>query len=258
MNIYWAIYFLPVYFQAVLQASPQRSGINILPILIPIIPFGMCGALLISKTGRYKPSQIIGFSLASIALGSFATLSRNSSTATWVIIQIVFAAGAGLCITATLPTIQAPLLESDVGAATGVWGFAQGMGFICGMAIPTSIFESKFRDLLPSIEDVLVRETLSAGGAYEHASHQFIESLQGAVQDQVIAAFEESLKLVWEVGVTFAILGVVAGVIVKEVSMRETLDTRYGLESNVKLPDPEVPQMGSVENVEPNGEKDLG
>lgn len=213
----------------------------------------MCGALLISKTGRYKPGQIIGFSLTSIAFGSFATLSRDSSTATWVIIQIVFAAGAGLCITATLPTIQAPLLESDVGAATAVWGFAQGMGFICGMAIPTSIFESKFRNLLLSIEDALVRETLSAGGAYEHASHQFIGSLHGVVQDQVITVFQKSLKLVWEVGVAFAILGAIAGLIVKEVSLRETLDTQYGLESNAKSSDPEAPQTGLMGIVEPNG-----
>ncbi|CAG8974267.1 hypothetical protein HYALB_00008962 [Hymenoscyphus albidus] len=259
VNIYWAIYFLPVYFQAVLQATPQQSGINILPILIPIIPSGICGGFLISKTGRYKPSQIMGFSLASIALGCFATLDRGSPVALWIVVQIIFAAGAGLCITSALPTIQAPLLESDVGAATAVWGFAQGMGFICGMAIPTSIFESKFRTLLPTLEDVLVRETLRTGGAYEHASHKFIGSLGGAVQEQVVTAFEISLKLVWEVGVAFSILGVVAGLVVKEVSMRETLETRYGLENIDKVSDPEVPQTkaaDSSESVDPINEKD--
>ncbi|KAH8600044.1 hypothetical protein B0O99DRAFT_503925 [Bisporella sp. PMI_857] len=77
----------------------------------------------------------------------------------------------------------------------------------------------------PSIGDVLVKKNLRADSAYEHASKQFVGSLQGVVKEQVIAAFEASLKLVWEVGMTFAQLGLAAAMIIREASIRETLDT---------------------------------
>ena len=231
--VYWAIYFLPIYFQAVKQNSAQQTGINTLPLLVPIVPFGIVGSFIIATKKRYKPNQIAGFTLAGIGLGCFSVLDRNSPIAVWVVLQLVFASGGGLVISSTLTTIQAPLPESDVAASTGVWGFTQGLGFICGMAFPTSIFESRFRDLLPSIGDVLVRDGLRADGAYEHASKQFVGSLQGVVQEQVITAFEASLKLVWEVGVTFAVLGFIAAIVIKEVVIRETLETQYGIDESL-------------------------
>lgn len=42
--LYWASYFLPVYFQAVLREYPQRSGIHTLAAAIPMVPFGILGA----------------------------------------------------------------------------------------------------------------------------------------------------------------------------------------------------------------------
>ena len=65
------IYFLPVYFQAVLHASPQQSGINILAGMVPLVPFGIIGGIFIVRTGRYKPNQLIGFALMAIGIGCF-------------------------------------------------------------------------------------------------------------------------------------------------------------------------------------------
>lgn len=193
--LYWSSYFLPVYFQAVLRATPQKSGINSLAAAVPFVPFGIVGGFLIAKYGRYKLNQMVGFALAAIALGCFSTLDQNSSTVVWVLLQILFAAGAGVVLTATLPAIQAPLPESDVATATATWGFVQSLGFVCGVAIPSSIFETKFSSLLYMITDTAVREVLRMG-AYEHASRAYILSLNDETQTEVIGVFVASLKLV--------------------------------------------------------------
>ena len=226
--LYWASYFMPVYFQAVLQASSERSGINTLAAAVTLVPFGILGGMIIARTGHYKINQLVGFALAAVGIGCLSLLNQDSATAEWAVLQVIFAAGAGIILTATLPAIQAPLPESDVAVATATWGFVQSLGFVWGIAIPSSIFNTQFSTLLPSISNSSVRAVLSGGGAYEHASRDFINSLSGDVRKQVIFLFVTSLKRVWEVGSAFAIFGFLIATLVKEIKLRENIETKYG------------------------------
>lgn len=233
--LYWASYFLPVYFQAVLKASPQKSGINTLAAAIPMVPFGILGGFWIAKNGHYRLNQILGFTLAAVAIGCFSILDQNSSTAVWVILQIVFAAGAGVVLTATLPAIQAPLPESDVATATATWGFVQSLGFVCGIAIPSSIFEAKFRSMVGTLNDGALQRVFEAEGAYEHASRAFITSLSEESQVQVVKLFVGSLKLVWEVGLVFAIFGLLVSFFVQDIELRSNLETDFGYRDEIEV-----------------------
>lgn len=76
----WVVYFLPVYFQAVLGSSPNRSGVQLLPTVTGIVPFAAVGAAYIEKIGKYKPVHIAGMALMAIGTGTFALLDENSST----------------------------------------------------------------------------------------------------------------------------------------------------------------------------------
>ncbi|ESZ99146.1 major facilitator transporter [Sclerotinia borealis F-4128] len=238
-------YFLPVYFQAVMKDSPQKSGINTLAAAIPMVPFGIVGGILIAKAGHYKLNQILGFALAAIAIGCFSILDQDSSTAVWVILQIIFAAGAGIVLTATLPAIQAPLPESDVATATATWGFIQSLGFVCGVAIPSSIFEAEFRSMVHSIDDRALQEVLRVGGAYEHASRAFIISLPEESQVQVVRLFVASLKLVWEVGSAFAIFGFLVSFFVQDIELRSNLETEFGYKEETEATKVEQTLIGS-------------
>ncbi|CAG8956362.1 hypothetical protein HYFRA_00003744 [Hymenoscyphus fraxineus] len=226
--LYWASYFLPVYFQAVKGASPQQSGINTLAGAIPMVPFGILGGFIIARTGHYRLNQLFGFGLAALAIGCFSILDQHSSTSTWVLLQIVLAMGAGIVLTALLPAIQAPLAESDVASATATWGLVQSLGFLCGVAMPSSIFENRFLAIINRIADVNVRDELRLGGAYAHASNAYISSLDSRTQSEVIGIFVASLRLVWEIGAGIAVLGFAASLFLKEVELRETLETEYG------------------------------
>lgn len=225
--MYWASYFLPVYFQAILKDSPQKSGIHTLAAAIPMVLFGILGGFWIAKVGHYRLNQIVGFALATIAIGYFSILDQNSSTAVWVILQIVFTAGAGIVLTTTLPAIQAPLPESGIATATATWGLFQGLGFVCGVAIPSSIFEAKFRSMIYIIDDENLK-VFRSGGAYEHASKAFITSLSEELQMQVVKLFVVSLKLVWEIGLAFAVFGLLASFFVQDIELRSNLETDFG------------------------------
>ncbi|CAG8976786.1 hypothetical protein HYALB_00012029 [Hymenoscyphus albidus] len=217
-----------VYFQAVKGASPQQSGINTLAGAIPMVPFGILGGFIIARTGHYRLNQLFGFGLAALAIGCFSILDQHSSTSTWVLLQIVLAMGAGIVLTALLPAIQAPLAEFDVASATATWGLVQSLGFLRGVAMPSSIFENRFLAIINRITNVNVRDELRLGGAYAHASNAYISSLDSRTQSEVIGIFVASLRLVWEIGAGIAVLGFVASLFLKEVELRETLETEYG------------------------------
>ena len=68
MLTYWVLYFLPVYFQSVLLSTPARSGVQLLPTILGIIPFAIVSGLLLTKFGRYRPLHHIGFALITLAL----------------------------------------------------------------------------------------------------------------------------------------------------------------------------------------------
>ncbi|KAH7307925.1 multidrug resistance protein Fnx1 [Rhexocercosporidium sp. MPI-PUGE-AT-0058] len=233
---YWVVYYLPVYFQAVLEASPTASGVDLLPTAVASIPFAIISGIAITKMSKYRPSHFVSLTLIAIGLGLFTRLDQHSSVAYWVVIQILVAAGLGVMVTATLPAIQAPLEEKDVATSTATWAFLRSFGAIWGAAIPTSVFNTRINNLLPKISSEPIRELLKNGGAYSLASKDFILSLNETpeIKEQVVQTYIDALKLVWQVSIAFGVLGFVIAFFVKEVPMREVLDTEFGITEKKK------------------------
>ncbi|KAL4981959.1 MFS general substrate transporter [Aspergillus falconensis] len=235
--LYWTIYFLPVYFQFVLQSSPTRSGVQLLPTVIVVIPGAIAGGVLITKTGRYKPIQIAGFALMTLGLGLFTLLDESSSTGAWVGFQIIAALGSGLIITSTLPAAQAELAESDVASSTATWAFLRSFGSVWGVAIPAAIFNNRFLAALRTAgvdgdSRVALAALLDARNAYQEASGEIIASLPPELRPVVVGVYAGALKWVWRVSVIFAGLGFLVAWMEREVELRTTLETEFGLDDD--------------------------
>lgn len=232
--LYWVLFFIPVYFQAILGSSPARAGVQMLPITLVAIPGAVIAVIVLSKFGKYKALHLAGFIILTLGMGLFAYLDRYSSDAEWIVFQIIAALGSGMILNTLLPAFQAPLAESDQAAATASWAFMRSFGNIWGVAIPASIFNNQFNKYAYRISDATVRQTLSNGHAYEHASNTFINNLSDPVKSEVIGVFSGSLKLVWEVSVAFCALACILVFLEREVPLRKELETEYGMtEKNV-------------------------
>ncbi|KAI8237651.1 Efflux pump FUS6 [Colletotrichum sp. SAR 10_96] len=227
----WLSFFLPVYFQILLESTPLQSGVKLLAVVIPLAPAGMAGGIAIAVTGHYKMVIVAGFVLLSIAVGCMTTLYANSSTAIWIVFQVLAGLGGGLSLTATLPAVQAPVPESDVAIATAAWAFARSFGAIWGATIPSAVFNSRFDELLHLISEPSVRDLLAHGGAYEHAIRLFIKQFdaQPVLKEQIIHVYTEALKRVWIVLIPFAVVPIGLALCIKEVELRQELKTDFGL-----------------------------
>lgn len=250
----WLSFFLPIYFQVLLGASPIRSGVDLLAIVIPLMPAGIVGGFIVAQTGHYKRTMIAGYALLAIGAGCLTLLDASSSTANWVIFQIIAGVGGGLALTATLPAVQAPLAEADVAVATASWGFVRSFGSIWGAAIPAAVFNSRIDNLLTTISDPAIRAILKSGGAYEHATAAFISTLnvQPAVKQELIDIYTKGLKEVWQVLIAFAVIAVPIAVVIKEVPLRTELVTEFGLKGDEKE-EMKLAQVSGRESVNENG-----
>ncbi|KAK8092515.1 major facilitator superfamily protein [Apiospora kogelbergensis] len=228
----WAFYFLPVYFQGVLGATPYRSGIMLLPTILALIPAAIAGGLLLTRTGRYKPLLVAAFALLAVGFGLFSLLDEHSGAGAWAGFQIVESAGAGLAIPTLLPALLAPLSDGDTALATGTWAFARSFGIVWGVAVAGTVFSGQAARLAGGgaiDSNATVAAELAAGGAYQAAAGRFLDSLAAETRAQVVAVQSRALQRSWQVAIAFGALGFVMAVFLKEVPLRKELDSEFGM-----------------------------
>ncbi|KAI9771202.1 MAG: hypothetical protein M1839_002861 [Geoglossum umbratile] len=226
----WVTYFMPVYFQSVLGSSPTRSGVQLLPLVLVFPPSAAIGGGLLQKMGRYRQIHLVGFALTTLGFGLNASLGRNTHAGAWVVFQITIAIGLGVLISSLLPAVQANLHETHTASSTAAWAFIRSIGTIWGVSIPAAVFDNRFDQLLPRIHDPVVRNLLSGGRAYEHASKDFIDSFGAVVKEQIIGIYSDSLKRVWQIAVLFAGVSFLMVWVERETRLRTELQTDFGLE----------------------------
>lgn len=89
-------YYLPLYFQAVLGASPLLSGVYLLPFALSLSFLSGATGVFIKKTGKYIPPIIFGMVFMTLGFGLFIDLDDNANWAKIIIFQII--AGVSLCL----------------------------------------------------------------------------------------------------------------------------------------------------------------
>lgn len=260
MLTYWLSYFLPVYFQAVKNTGPIRSGVDILPLAALSMPFAIVAAVFVTKSGHYREWFFLGMALLAIASGLLTRLDDNSSTAYWAVCQCIGGAGIGVLTTTTLPAIQAPLTEVDQAITTATWGFVRSFGGVWGVAIPAAVFNSRVNQLVSGIDDEEVRAALRNGGAYALASTGGItdtEKWSPEVGMRVKNVYVESLKRCWQVALGFSLLGFIISFWIQDVALRTNLETEFGLQGENREMDAEGTHS-KKSGAGAKGEKDPG
>ncbi|KAI1104399.1 major facilitator superfamily domain-containing protein [Jackrogersella minutella] len=232
--LYWIVYFMPVYFQAVKLYSPAYSGVALLPQSLVGIPGAAISAIALSRWGKYRPLHFAGFTVFTLGIGLFAYLDENSSKAEWGIFQSVAALGAGMVLNTQLPAFQAPAAEADQAAATASWCFIRTFGNVWGVAIPGVIFNNRINELLSRVSDFEVRQLLANGDAYQYGSASFVGSFPQPLQGQVVSVYKDALKLIFEVAIAFGGLAVLLVLFEKEIPLRTELETEYGMKDSSK------------------------
>ena len=232
--VYWAIFFLPVYFQSVKLTSPTKAGINVIPVALLGVPAAAAAAAAVSRWGKYKFIHILGFTLYTVGLALFARLDEHSPTAEWVGYMFTSPLGGGLLLNTQLPAFQAPVPEADQAAATGCWNFIKTLGSVWGVAIPAAIFANHVDGLIASgaISNPVAARMMINGGAYQYASAKFVHGFPLPDQAEVVAVYRLAIQRVFLVAIAFSGFAWLLCLFEKNIVLRVQLVTEYGLKEN--------------------------
>lgn len=136
MGLQGSALFFPLFFQTVMGVTPSHSGFLTGPLMIGIVISSIVnGRLLLPRTGRYKPTQIAGLSVAVVA---FAVLAWGIATSRGfaVLEPAIFTLGLGLGLVMPNMTIavQNALPARHLGVGTATLAFFRSLGGLVGVA----------------------------------------------------------------------------------------------------------------------------
>jgi Na+/melibiose symporter-like transporter len=116
-------FFLPLYFQVVLGASPIHSGLYLFALVLPLSAMSAGTGIFIKRTGKYRLAAWVGTLIMTLGTGLF--IDFPSRTVCWkvIVFQIIAGVGAGPLFLAPMMALQHHLRKEDIAAGTSAFTF---------------------------------------------------------------------------------------------------------------------------------------
>ncbi|KAF1840016.1 uncharacterized protein K460DRAFT_381512 [Cucurbitaria berberidis CBS 394.84] len=226
-------YFLPLYFQAVLGATPILSGVYVLPTALAISFLSAFTGIFIKKTGQYLPLIWFGMLMMTLGFGLFINLDENSSWAKIIIFQIIAGIGVGPNFQAPLIALQSLVPKRDIATATATFGFTRNLGSAISVVVGSVIFNNEMKSKQSQLVATLGPQTASSfGGGSAGASVGLIQSLPNEQKAVARKAFAEALSTMWIVYVAFAGVAIVTSLMITRNKLdKQHQETKTGIEA---------------------------
>ncbi|KAJ2982282.1 hypothetical protein NQ176_g1485 [Zarea fungicola] len=201
-------FFLPLYFQSVLGASPLLSGCFLLPFALALsIVLCLTGAF-IRKTGIYKLPIAIGMFITALGIGLFTDLGNSENLTKIILFLIITGAGLGFNFQAPLIALQTNAAPGDIAAATSAFSFTRQLGNSISVVIGGSIFNNEMKKQHSRLLEELGPQAVTQFAGPEAASmSRAIVRLNSHDAKIVRGAYWDSLQRIYIVFSCFAFIG---------------------------------------------------
>ncbi|KAI1077292.1 efflux pump [Whalleya microplaca] len=146
--VYGATFFLPIYFQAINNATAMLSGVYLLPTILPQLLMAGLSGVLLQKMGFIIPIAVVGTIFLALGSGLYSLLQPESSTGDWVGFQILAGVGSGLSMQLAIISIQAAVGEEQLATGMALVIFAQSLGPAIVLVVCNVIFNSSLKSQL--------------------------------------------------------------------------------------------------------------
>jgi hypothetical protein len=199
---------IPIWLQAVKDASPTRSGVMNLPMVLSYVAFSLGSGALTSVIGYYVPFAYLATIFMAIGSGLLSTLKPDSGSAQWIGYQFLFGAGVGCGLQTAFAAPQCVLPLEDIPIGTAIIIFTENLASAVMVSVAQSVFINQLRTHLAKYVPEADSDVILHAGATE------IKDLVPAdLYNAVIFAYNKALCQTFYVGVALsccAVFGVLA------------------------------------------------
>ena len=210
-------YYLPLYFQAVLGASPLLSGVYLFPFVLSLSFVAAGTGIMIKKTGLYLPPLWFGMFFMTLGFGLFINLQSYASWPRIIIFQIIAGIGCGPNFQAPLIALQSIIKGPDIAAATAAFAFTRNVATSMSVVIGGVIFQNqmgkKYNTLIQTLPPNLAG-TLSSGSA--GANTAIVAALPPRFRNVTVQAYTSSLQTMWIFYAVVAFIGLCISLLIRK------------------------------------------
>jgi hypothetical protein len=115
-----ALYYLPIYFQSVHNASPIESGVRMLAFIIPLTIAAIVQGFALTKIGIVPLFWLVGGMLETVGAGLFYTMDADTPAGRWIGYQILVGFVAGWTFQVAMANAQIHAQPEDLSQATAI------------------------------------------------------------------------------------------------------------------------------------------
>ncbi|KAL4962182.1 MDR family MFS transporter [Aspergillus stella-maris] len=235
--ILWcALYYLPLYYQAVQEYGPIMTGVALFPQTFTVAPSAIFCGVLVTVTGRYRWGLWVGWSLSILGIGILTLLDTNTRVVQWIFLNIPSGLGLGFLTAAIVCTVQASATNKNLTVAVAMVVFFRAFGQAVGIAIGGVIFQNRMRHELakyPAWKDHA--RHLSQDAAALVTTIQSMTSPEEAMgKMQLQTAYSDSLRVIWAFMAGVAGVGLVLSLGVKKYALDRAFQSEQGVVEDSK------------------------
>jgi hypothetical protein len=233
-----AEYYMPLFLQSVLEATPLRSGILLLPFIVTGASAGVICGIIIHRTGRFREIMWVGTALLCLGFGLFVSFDAYTSTGKVVGFQMIAGVGSGLLFEAPLIAVQSQVKQQDVATATSTLSLIRNMGLTISVVIGATIFMNSMDAQASLLQSAGLPPNILRDLSGENAMANVMlgSTLNNAGWQLAIKqAFSAATRNMWITYTAFAFVGFVASFFIKAAHLgTEHTETVTGLRRGSK------------------------
>jgi EmrB/QacA subfamily drug resistance transporter len=217
--LFGSVTYMPIFLQVVRGATPTRSGLQMVPMMLGMLVTSIVSGQVISRTGRYRLFPIAGTAIMTVGLFLLSRLDAGSSAAHASLLMMVLGLGMGMVMQVLVIAVQNAVDYRDLGVATSGTTLFRLIGGSIGTAILGAIFASQLSSHLAHVAP----GGASGGPGARGISAAALQGLSPAVRMVYSQAFADSLDTVFLVASFVCATGFLLALFLPERPLRETV-----------------------------------
>ncbi|THV66186.1 putative MFS transporter [Aureobasidium pullulans] len=226
--VYGALYFLPLYYEAVKEYTPVLAGVSLFPATFTVAPLSIITGCIVTKTQDYRVLTFIGWFTTTLGLGLVCLLDVDTSVVQWVFLSLVPGIGLGILYTSLSFVNQAASTDTDMAYTVTLFVFFRTLGQCVGVAIGSAIFQNRMFENLRGSSFTSSEASNLARDAVRLVEH--IKTLaKGDEKAVLVEAFVRSLQVVWAAMCGMAGLALIGSAFLKNIPLRASHHTDQAL-----------------------------
>jgi MFS family permease len=223
----------------VIGQSATNSGAVLTPMMLALVAASTGSGQIISRTGRYKWSALLGLSVITVGMWLQSRMGVDTGAGTAVRNMVILGLGIGLSMPTFTIAVQNAFPAKEIGVVTASVQFFRSIGATIGIAIMGAFLTTSLHDNLtsglpagvaqalpPGVVGGVDPQALASPEARQALQQQFAGTPDGsrlfaALMDAMRAALAHALHDVFLMGAVVALVAVGAALFLREIPLRK-------------------------------------